>query len=73
MSALPARTGWDWLKQGVSLFRKQPAALTTLLFANILVSLFLSFVPVQNGQKTTLDPCPSFWKGKGSWMNPTAG
>lgn len=46
MSTLPARTGWDWLKQGVSLFRKQPAALTTLLFANILVSLFLSFVPI---------------------------
>jgi hypothetical protein len=45
MSTLPARTGWDWLKQGISLFRKQPAALTTLLFANILVSLFLSLVP----------------------------
>jgi hypothetical protein len=46
MSTLPARTGWDWLKQGMTLFRKQPAALTTLLFANILVSLFLSFVPI---------------------------
>lgn len=45
MSTLPARTGWDWLKQGIALFRKQPAALTTLLFANILVSLFLSLVP----------------------------
>jgi hypothetical protein len=46
MSTLPARTGWDWLKQGIGLFRKQPAALTTLLFANILVSIFLSFVPL---------------------------
>jgi hypothetical protein len=45
MSTLPARTGWDWLKQGVALFRKQPVALTTLLFANILVSLSVSFVP----------------------------
>ncbi|HEX8788637.1 MAG TPA: BPSS1780 family membrane protein [Telluria sp.] len=46
MSTLPARTGWDWLKQGMALFRKQPAALTTLLFANVLASIFLSFVPV---------------------------
>jgi hypothetical protein len=46
MSSLPASTGWDWLKQGVGLFRKQPAALTTLLFANILVSVFLSIVPL---------------------------
>jgi hypothetical protein len=46
MSSLPASTGWDWLKQGIDLFRKQPAALTTLLFANILVSIFLSFVPL---------------------------
>jgi hypothetical protein len=46
MSTLPASTGWDWLKQGIGLFRKQPAALTTLLFANILVSAFLSVVPL---------------------------
>jgi hypothetical protein len=46
MSTLPASTGWDWLKQGIGLFRKQPAALTTLLFANILVSVFLSIVPL---------------------------
>jgi hypothetical protein len=46
MNDLPARTGWEWLKQGVGLFRKQPAALTTLLFANILVSIGLSAVPI---------------------------
>lgn len=46
MSRLPARTGWLWLKQGAGLFRKQPAGLTTLLFANILVSLALGFVPI---------------------------
>lgn len=45
MNNLPARTGWDWLKQGIGLFRKQPAALTTLLFANILFSIGLSAVP----------------------------
>jgi hypothetical protein len=46
MSRLPASTGWLWLKQGAQLFRKQPAALTTLLFANILFSIGLSAVPV---------------------------
>jgi hypothetical protein len=46
MNDLPARTGWEWLKQGIGLFRKQPAALTTLLFANILFSIGLSAVPV---------------------------
>lgn len=45
MNNLPARTGWDWLKQGINLFRKQPAALTTLLFANILFSIALSAIP----------------------------
>ena len=39
-------TGWTWFKEGAGLFRKQPAALTTLLFANILVSLLVSAVPL---------------------------
>src|SRR3954451_14623932 len=46
MNNMPAMTGWAWLKQGASLFRKQPAALTTLLFANILISIAISAVPV---------------------------
>lgn len=46
MSTLPARTGWDWLKRGMSLFRKQPAALTTLLFASILLAIGISAVPI---------------------------
>jgi hypothetical protein len=45
MSNLPARTGWDWLKQGGALFRKQPLALTTLLFANILFSIGMAALP----------------------------
>jgi hypothetical protein len=45
MNKLPARTGWIWLKQGIGLFRKQPAALTTLLFANILISIGISAIP----------------------------
>jgi len=46
MNTLPASTGWDWLKQGMALFRKQPAALTTLLFATVLFSLLLGLVPL---------------------------
>jgi MFS family permease len=46
MNKLPARTGWAWLKQGAALFRKQPAGLSTLLFANILISIAFSAVPV---------------------------
>jgi hypothetical protein len=45
MNNLPARTGWEWLKRGMSLFRKQPAALTTLLFASILMAIGISAVP----------------------------
>jgi hypothetical protein len=45
MNKLPARTGWAWLKEGIGTFRKQPAALTTLLFANILISIGISAVP----------------------------
>jgi hypothetical protein len=45
MNNLPARTGWDWLKRGIGLFRKQPAALTTLLFASILLAIGISAVP----------------------------
>jgi hypothetical protein len=45
MNNLPARTGWDWLKRGIGLFRKQPAALTSLLFANILLAIGISAVP----------------------------
>jgi hypothetical protein len=46
MSAIPAKAGWSWLKQGMSLFRKQPAALTTLLFANVLFSFVIGAVPL---------------------------
>ena len=46
MSAIPAKTGWSWLKQGMNLFRKQPAALTTLLFANVLFIFAIGAVPL---------------------------
>lgn len=46
MSYMTARSGWAWFKQGAALFRKQPAGLTTLLFANILVSIVVGFIPL---------------------------
>ena len=46
MNTLPTRTGWDWLKQGTSLFGKQPAALTIILFASIVCSIGLSRLPL---------------------------
>jgi hypothetical protein len=45
MSSLKASTGWKWLQEGVGLFRKQPAGLTTLLFADILVSVLIGVIP----------------------------
>ena len=59
MTKLPARTGWHWLKQGAALFRKQPAALTTLLFANVLFSLVIGSVPFL-GQIAAVVLIPSF-------------
>lgn len=43
---IAAKTGWLWLKQGLTLFRQQPAALTTLLFANVLLVLLLHAIPL---------------------------
>ena len=43
---IAASTGWLWLKQGVTLFRQQSAALTTLLFANVLFVMLLGVIPV---------------------------
>lgn len=59
MNKLPAITGWIWLKRGASLFRQQPAALTTLLFANILVSILISAVPLL-GAMVAVVLIPSF-------------
>jgi hypothetical protein len=45
MSMITASTGWTWFKQGAGMFRKQPAGLTTLLFADILISILISAIP----------------------------
>ncbi|MES2758628.1 MAG: BPSS1780 family membrane protein [Pseudomonadota bacterium] len=59
MSALPAKTGWSWLKQAMELFRKQPAALTTVMFANVLLSIVLGNIPLL-GQIAAVVLIPSF-------------
>lgn len=46
MNKLPARTGIDWLKQGFALFRQQPGILTMLVFANFLIAMLLSSLPL---------------------------
>lgn len=59
MNNMPAMTGWTWLKRGASLFRQQPAALTTLLFVNILFSILISAVPLL-GAMVAVILIPSF-------------
>jgi hypothetical protein len=59
MTRLPARSGWEWLKQGGRLFRKQPAALATVMFANVLLLIGLSAVPILGTLAVVL--IPSFW------------
>lgn len=44
ISDLPAKTGWLWFKEGFALFRRQPGALTALLFLNFLASSLLSSI-----------------------------
>lgn len=46
MEKLPAKTGWLWVKQGVALFRKQPAEVSTLFLSYMFLMLALGIVPV---------------------------
>lgn len=45
MNKFPARAGWQWVKQGMMLFRKQPGGLMALFFCCMFVSLFSMIVP----------------------------
>lgn len=59
MSHLKAGTGWTWLKEGAGMLRKQPAGLATLLFAYILFSLAVGFIPYL-GAIVTIVAVPCF-------------
>jgi hypothetical protein len=46
MNKLPAREGWNWVKQGFALFRKQPLGLAALFFGYLLLTIGLGLVPI---------------------------
>lgn len=46
MDKLPASAGWDWIRQGFELFRKQPGGFIMISVANMLTLIVLSIVPV---------------------------
>lgn len=46
MTPLKARNGWDWMVDGLVLFRKRPFFLTNLFFAYLIGILLLNLVPL---------------------------
>lgn len=46
MEKLPAKTGWLWARQGIALFRKQPAEMATLFMAYMFAMLVTGLIPV---------------------------
>jgi hypothetical protein len=59
MEKISANTGWLWVRQGFSLFRKQPAELSTLFVSYMFLMLALGIVPVV-GQLLPLVLVPAF-------------
>ena len=45
MNLLKARTGWDWILDGLTLFRKRPFFLTNLFFIYLISLILLSMIP----------------------------
>jgi hypothetical protein len=46
MEKLPARAGWQWLRDGFTLLRRQPAELCTLFLSYLFLMLAIGFIPV---------------------------
>jgi hypothetical protein len=46
MDKLPALAGWQWVKDGFALFRKQPVEMSTLFLSYLFVMLALQFIPL---------------------------
>nr|WP_314629017.1 BPSS1780 family membrane protein [uncultured Noviherbaspirillum sp.] len=59
MEKLPAATGWQWIKQGFSLFRKQPAELSTLFLSYMFLMMVITIIPLL-GQVLPLILIPVF-------------
>ncbi|TFW31050.1 BPSS1780 family membrane protein [Duganella callida] len=49
MATLPARAGWNWVKQGLDVFRKQPGALMALFFSCMFLAMLSLFIPLVGG------------------------
>ena len=45
MDKLPAIAGWNWVKEGFALFRKQPAEISTLFLAYMFLMMAVGFLP----------------------------
>jgi hypothetical protein len=59
MEKLPAATGWLWIRQGFSLFRKQPAELSTLFLSYMFLMMVITIIPLL-GQLLPLVLVPVF-------------
>lgn len=59
MTSLPARSGWDWIKQGFALFRQQPGRLAFLFLGYMLFLAFAGMIPIV-GQPLSLVLMPVF-------------
>jgi hypothetical protein len=59
MEKLSASTGWLWVKEGFSLYRKKPAEVTTLFLSYMFLMLTLSIVPIA-GQLLPVILMPAF-------------
>lgn len=59
MSPIPASAGWQWIKDGFALFRKQPAEFCTVFLAYMFLMLGLGIIPVL-GQVLPLVLVPTF-------------
>ena len=46
MPTISASTGWSWFKRGFSLFRKQPAELSTLFLSYLFLMLAIGLLPL---------------------------
>lgn len=46
MNNLPARTGWEWIKQGFDLFRRQPGSLAFLFLGYVIIMFAIGIVPL---------------------------
>lgn len=46
MSTIAASAGWDWIRQGFELFRKQPGGLFMLFLGYMLMVIVIGFIPL---------------------------